>query len=214
MTLPAYKNPRRPIAERVDDLLGRMTDEEKVGQILQIAGQHPDILRRVEEWHLGSVLSILGPDTVAAQQTALRSRLGIPLLFGIDAIHGHSMEFGATIFPSALALACSWDEKLIERTARLTAREMQYTGVHWTFNPVFCLPRDLRWGRVNETFGEDPLLIGRFGVAMVRGYQGRDLAARDAIAACAKHFAGYGDTLGGRDASEACLLYTSPSPRD
>jgi beta-glucosidase len=100
-------------------------------------------------------------------------------------------------------MACSWNEELIARTARVTAVEMQHTGVHWTFSPVFCLPRDLRWGRVNETFGEDPLLIGRFGAAMVRGYQGKDLSAPDAIAACAKHYAGYGETVGGRDASEA-----------
>jgi beta-glucosidase len=202
-SLLLYKNPRKPIADRIEDLLGRMTVEEKIGQMTQIAGTNPAIIRLIETCHLGSVLSILGEPTAEAQQAALRSRLGIPILFGIDAIHGHSMQYGATIFPSALALACSWNESLIEKTARVTAVEMQYTGVHWTFSPVFCLPRDLRWGRVNETFGEDPLLIGRFGAAMVRGYQGPDLGARDSIAACAKHFAGYGDTAGGRDASEA-----------
>lgn len=180
-----------------------MTVEEKIGQMTQIAGTHPDIIRLIERCHLGSVLSILGEQTREVQAIALESRLGIPLLLGIDAIHGHSMHYGATIFPSALALSCSWNEALIEKTGRVTAEEMMHTGVHWTFNPVFCLPRDLRWGRVNETFGEDPFLIGRFGSALVRGYQGPDLAARDSIAACAKHYAGYGDTTGGRDASEA-----------
>ncbi len=198
-----YQNARLAVGKRVEDLLGRMTVAEKVGQMTQLAGTNPAIIQLIETCHLGSVLSILGEQTVEAQKAALKSRLGIPLLLGIDAIHGHSMQYGATIFPSALALSCSWHEALIEETARVTAREMQYTGVHWTFSPVFCLPRDLRWGRVNETFGEDPLLIGRFGSAMVRGYQGLDLAARDSIAACAKHYAGYGDTIGGRDASEA-----------
>ncbi len=200
---PLYKNARRPIPERVDDLLGRMTVEEKIGQMTQAAGTDKDILRLVADFHLGSVLSIVGRNTADVQNVALRSRLGIPVLFGIDAIHGHSMHYGATMFPSALAMACSWNEDLIEQTARVTALEMQYTGVHWTFSPVFCLPRDLRWGRVNETFGEDPLLIGRFGAAMVRGYQGKDLSDPGSVAACAKHYAGYGDTLGGRDASEA-----------
>jgi beta-glucosidase len=198
-----YRDARLSPGERVEDLLSRMTVEEKVGQMTQLAGTHPDIVRLVKDCHLGSVLSILGEQTVEVQQVALASRLGIPVLFGIDAIHGHSMEYGATIFPSALALSCSWNEALIGKTARVTALEMMHTGVHWTFSPVFCLPRDLRWGRVNETFGEDPLLIGRFGAAMVQGYQGSDPAAPESIAACAKHFAGYGDTLGGRDASEA-----------
>ncbi len=199
---PAYKNPALPVAERVEDLLGRMTVEEKVGQMLQFDGRDPNIVRLVAEKHLGSILCVLDEDTVAAQRAAVATRLGIPLLIGIDAIHGHSMEYGATMFPSGLGMACTWNEELIEKTARVTAVEMQYTGAQWTFNPVFCLPRDLRWGRVNETFGEDPHLIGRFGVAMIRGYQGKNLADHDAVAACAKHFAGYGDTLGGRDASE------------
>ena len=121
-SIPVYRNPRRPIPERVDDLIDRMTVEEKVGQMTQVSGTHPDILRLVEDCHLGSVLCILGPDTVAAQRVALRSRLGIPVLFGIDAIHGHSMEHGATMFPSALGLSCTWNEALIGETARITAR--------------------------------------------------------------------------------------------
>jgi len=200
---PLYRDPRRPIAERIEDLLGRMTPEEKVGQTLQLFGKIPDIADWVRDRHLGSVLGLLREDTIALQETALASRLGIPLLFGIDAIHGHSFDAGATIFPSQLGMSCSWDEGLIEEAARVTAIEASCTGVHWTFSPVFCLPRDLRWGRVNETFGEDPMLIGRFGAAMVRGYQGRDLRSPQSIAACAKHYAGYGDTAGGRDAAEA-----------
>lgn len=199
---PAYKDSKLPVSKRVEDLLARMTVEEKVGQMMQADGRDPNLVRAVKERHLGSILCVLDSETADAQRAALETRLGIPLLVGIDAIHGHSMEYGATMFPSALAMACSWNEALIEKSARVTAVEMQYTGAQWTFNPVFCLPRDLRWGRVNETFGEDPYLIGRFGVAMIRGYQGKDLSAHDSVAACAKHFAGYGDTLGGRDASE------------
>lgn len=198
-----YRNPRLPVEKRVDDLLGCMTLEEKVGQLVQIDGRHPDILRLVRDMHLGSILCTLDEQVVGPQQAALASRLGIPLLTGIDAIHGHSSEFGATIFPTQLGLACAWDEELCRRVARATAVEMAHTGVHWNFSPLFCLPRDLRWGRTGESFGEDPLLIGRLGAAMVRGYQGDDLSRPDAIAACAKHYAGYGESEGGRDASES-----------
>ena len=102
-------------------------------------------------------------------------------------------------------MACSWDPSLIEEAARVTAREMRATGLSWTFSPVLCLARDLRWGRVDETFGEDPHLIGEFASAMIRGYQGRGLGDPDAVLATAKHYAGYSETLGGRDASEADL---------
>jgi len=203
MATPLYKNPKKPIAARVEDLLGRMTLEEKVGQMLQLPG-FSDLSNQVREKHLGSILCVVDEDTEKYQKIALNeTRLGIPLIFGIDAIHGHSMGYNTTMFPSQLALACSWNEDLMHDVARATAVEMAYTGCHWTFSPVFCLPRDLRWGRVDETFGEDPLLIGRFGAAMVRGYQGDKLSDETSVAACAKHYAGYGDTVGGREASES-----------
>lgn len=200
-----YQDPSQPITARVEDLLSRMTTQEKVGQLLQINGQPQscDALHLYAELQPGSILCLVGSQVELLQKAALASRLGIPLLFGIDAIHGHSMWPGATMFPSQLGQACAWDAELCRRSARATAVEMSATGVPWTFSPVFCLPRDLRWGRVNETFGEDPLLIAELGAAMVRGYQGDDLSRKDAVAACAKHFVGYGDTLGGRDASEA-----------
>jgi beta-glucosidase len=100
-------------------------------------------------------------------------------------------------------MAATWDPRLVERVARATAVEVAATGIHWTFSPVLCISRDLRWGRVDETFGEDPYLIGELGAAMVRGYQGTGLADPTAILACAKHFAGYSETQGGRDATEA-----------
>ncbi|MFN3867378.1 MAG: glycoside hydrolase family 3 N-terminal domain-containing protein, partial [Demequina sp.] len=125
------------------------------------------------------------------------------LLVGEDCIHGHSFWEGAEIYPTQLGLAASWDRDLLTRVARATAVEVAATGVHWTFSPVLCIARDLRWGRVSETFGEDPFLLGELASAMVAGYQGDGLADPTAILATAKHFAGYSETQGGRDASEA-----------
>ena len=138
-------------------------------------------------------------------ELARRTRLGIPLLTADDGIHGHSFWPGATIFPTQLAMACTWDPSLLHRVARAAATEIAATGIHGTFSPVLCITRDLRWGRINETFGEDPFLIGELGAAMVRGYQGEGLSDPTAVLAYAKHFAGYSETLGGRDASEADL---------
>ncbi len=200
-----YRDPSLSVDQRVADLLARMTTEEKVGQMLQINGQANagDQVALAAKLGAGSVLCVVGADTVPHQRAALASRLGIPVLFGIDAIHGHSMWHGATMYPTQLGLACAWDADLAQRVARATAVEMAYTGVSWTFAPVFCLPRDLRWGRVNETCGEDPVLVGILGAAMVRGFQGDDLKDRTSVAACAKHYLGYGDSMGGRDASES-----------
>ncbi len=153
--------------------------------------------------HAGSVLHASPERLPQAMALAARSRLGIPLLVVEDCIHGHSFWPGATIFPTQLAMAASWDPELIERTARITAIEASSTGVHWVLSPVLCITRDLRWGRVNETFGEDPFLISELGAAMIRGYQGSGLEDPTAVLACAKHFAGYSETQGGRDASEA-----------
>lgn len=197
-----YQDPKQSVEERVEDLLARMTLEEKVGQMTQLDGR-VEPLRAIDEKHPGSFLQILGEDTVGPQRHAQASRLGIPLLFGVDAIHGHSFWPGATIFPTQLGLACSWDADLMEEVGRVTALEMSYTGLHWTFAPVLCMARDLRWGRVNETFGEDPHLIGRFAAALIRGLQGSGLSDRRSVLACAKHYAGYSETIGGRDASEA-----------
>lgn len=198
-----YRNPRLSIEERITDLLGRMTLEEKVGQMCQLP-VFSDLRTAVVEQGLGSILCGVDEDVDRLQHLAVEeTRLGIPLLVGIDAIHGHSMAYNATIFPTQLAMSCAWDEALCEAVARATAKEMAYTGCQWTFSPVFCAARDLRWGRVNETFGEDQFLIGRMGAAMIRGYQGASLSDPESVAACAKHFAGYGETAGGREASES-----------
>jgi beta-glucosidase len=199
---PAYRNPSLSVEERVADLLGRMTLEEKVGQIIMWDAR-PDDLSFINSRQPGSILHILGEKLDRAMDLAAQNRLGIPLLVGEDAIHGHSFWKGATIFPTQLALACSWNPDLLQQVGRVTAVEAIPTGIHWTFSPVLCLTRDLRWGRTGETFGEDPYLIGELGAAMIRGYQGKGLNDPQAILATAKHYAGYSETQGGRDASEA-----------
>jgi beta-glucosidase len=200
-TLP-YQDPLLSVDVRVEDLLGRMTLPEKVGQMLQLNAQG-DLDDIVSTQLAGSILHASPEAMVRAIDLAAGTRLGIPLLTADDAIHGHSFWPGATIFPTQLAMASSWDAELVERMARATAVEVSATGLHWTFSPVLCIARDLRWGRVGETFGEDPFLIGELGAAMVRGYQGDGLDDPTAVLACAKHFAGYSETQGGRDASES-----------
>ncbi|MFO7584360.1 MAG: glycoside hydrolase family 3 N-terminal domain-containing protein [Anaerolineales bacterium] len=200
---PAYRNPSLSVEARVADLLGRMTLEEKVGQLIMWNGQLD--LSFIKTRHPGSILHIWGEKLAHAMDLAAQTRLGIPLLVGEDAIHGHSFWKGATIFPTQLALACSWNPALLEQVARVTAEEVVPTGIHWTFSPVLCLTRDLRWGRTGETFGEDPYLIGELAAAMIRGYQGQGLDDPQGILATAKHYAGYSETQGGRDASEADL---------
>ena len=199
---PAYRNPTLSVEDRVADLLGRMTLEEKVGQLLMVDARSAD-LSFINTRQPGSILHILGEKVGRAMDLAAQNRLGIPLLVGEDAIHGHSFWPGATIFPTQLAMACSWNPALLEQVGRVTAAEVVPTGIHWTFSPVLCLTRDLRWGRVDETFGEDPYLIGEFGAALIRGYQGSGLDDPTGILATAKHYAGYSETQGGRDASEA-----------
>lgn len=200
----AYLDPSRPVGERVADLLARMTLAEKVGQMLQLDAQE-GVEHAVERLHAGSLLHASPEDVLHAHALTDRSRLRIPLLVAEDCIHGHSFWAGATIFPTQLAMAATWDPTLVERMARATAVEVAATGIHWTFSPVLCIARDLRWGRVGETFGEDPYLIGELGAAMVRGYQGDGFADPTSVLATAKHFAGYSETQGGRDASEADL---------
>jgi beta-glucosidase len=197
-----YKNPALPVEARVNDLLKRMTLAEKVGQLLQLDGQKV-ALELIEKYHVGSMLHINGRDADAALKASRNTRLGIPVLLADDGIHGHSFWAGATIFPTQLAMACSWDTDLLEKVARVTALEMRATGLKWTFSPVLCLARDLRWGRIGETFGEDPGLIGDLALAMIKGYQGKGLNDPDGVLATAKHYAGYSETVGGRDASEA-----------
>jgi beta-glucosidase len=179
-----------------------MTLEEKVGQLIMWDARSED-LSFINTRQPGSLLHILGAKIDRAMDLAAQNRLGIPLLVGEDGIHGHSFWPGATIFPTQLAMAASWNPELLEQVGRVTAEEMAPTGIHWTFSPVLGVARDLRWGRVGETFGEDTYLNGELGAALIRGYQGEGLDDPTAVLATAKHFAGYSETQGGRDASEA-----------
>jgi len=197
-----YRNPELSPGQRTLDLMARMTLPEKAGQLLMLNGQD-GFREQIPQMEPGSLLHLLPPESDQAIELALQTRLGIPLLIAEDCIHGHSFWKGATIFPTQLALACSWNPDLLERLAATTAREVALTGIHWTFSPVLCLTRDLRWGRVGETFGEDPFLIGSLACAMIRGYQGKGPDDPEGILATAKHYAGYSETQGGRDASEA-----------
>jgi beta-glucosidase len=200
----AYRNPALNVEERVADLLARMTLEEKVGQLMLWDARGED-LSFINTRQPGSILHILGAKISQAMDLAAQNRLAIPLLVGEDGIHGHSFWKGSTIFPTQLALAASWNPDMLEQVGRVTAEEMTPTGIHWTFSPVLCLARDLRWGRTGETFGEDPYLIGELGAALIRGYQGQGLDDPTAVLATAKHYAGYSETQGGRDSSEADL---------
>ena len=206
-----YRNPELPTEERIADLLGRMTLEEKVGQMMQLDARSGDLDDLIVNKHVGSILHTSPSDLPKAVETVnAKTRLGIPLVIGDDCIHGYFWP-GATIFPEQLGMATTWDSEKVQAAGRATAEEVSTTGVHWTFSPVLCIARDTRWGRVGETFGEDPYLIGEMASSIVKGYQGGAKAgeplAKDAILACAKHFAGYSETQGGRDASEADLSH-------
>jgi beta-glucosidase len=188
------------VEQRIDALLARMTLEEKLGQMSQstsmkipLSDQIRDEIRR-GRW--GSFLNAGGPaERVEAQRIAVKeSRLGIPLIFGRDVIHGYR-----TIFPIPLGQSASWDPELIERAARIAAEEASTEGIKWAFAPMIDITRDPRWGRVAEGFGEDPYLASALARAMVRGFQTERLDAPDAVAACAKHFVGYGAAEGGRE---------------
>lgn len=196
-------------SERVEALLVQMTIEEKIAQMVQIpyaqTGREESL--RWAKLGAGSFLHVLGDNAREIQQAALHTRLGIPVLFGIDAVRGHALNDHATIFPTQLACACSWDREIVREMGRVTAREVATDGLHWTFSPLLCLSRDPRWGRVNETFGEDPYLTGELAAALIEGYQGDDLASPESIAACAKHFIAYGEATGARDANDSSVTY-------
>ena len=179
---------------------------------MQLDARSGDLDDLIVNKHVGSILHTSPSDLPKAVETVnTKTRLGIPLVIGDDCIHGYSFWPGATIFPEQLGMATTWDSEKVQAAGRATAEEVSTTGVHWTFSPVLCIARDTRWGRVGETFGEDPYLIGEMASSIVKGYQGGAKAgeplAKDAILACAKHFAGYSETQGGRDASEADLSH-------
>ena len=197
-------------------LLARMTLEEKIGQMTQAEQSALKEPGDIAKYALGSLLSGGSSDPKSGnrladwtdlyddlQTRAMRSRLGVPILFGIDAVHGHSNVLDAVIFPHNIGLGCTRNAALVERASRITAVEVRATGIQWTFAPCVAVPRDERWGRTYEGFGESPDLARTLGEAAVRGLQGPDLAAPLSVLACAKHFAGDGGTLFGTGAPKA-----------
>lgn len=207
-TKDPYEDSAAPVEKRIDDLLARMTLEEKLGQLAQYAGAWSNNGPRVTEGgeadiragRAGSFLNVYGAQfTREMQRLAVEgSRLGIPLLFAHDVIHGFR-----TTFPVPLAEAASWNPAEVEHAARVAAVEASAHGLHWTFAPMVDIARDPRWGRIVEGSGEDPYLGARMAAARVRGFQGTRLGAPDTILACAKHFAAYGAAEGGRDYNTA-----------
>jgi len=188
----------------IDDLMGKMTLDEKLGQlnlpasgdIITGAGSNNNIAEKIKEGKVGGLFNIKSAEKIrAVQQIAVeQSRLKIPLIFGMDVIHGYQ-----TVFPIPLGMSCSWDMALIEKSARIAAQEASADGICWTFSPMVDIARDPRWGRVSEGSGEDTYLGSQIAKAMVQGYQGDDLSKNNTILACVKHFALYGAAEAGRD---------------
>lgn len=183
------------IDHKVEELLAKMTLEEKIGQMNQVSGGY-QFSGEIAKGNVGSILNIVDPVEInAVQRVAVEeSRLGIPLLVSRDVIHGFR-----TIFPIPIGLAATFDPALVEQGARVAAVEATASGVRWTFSPMLDIARDPRWGRIAEGSGEDPYLDTQMGVAMVKGYQGEDFTDPTSMAACIKHFVGYGAAEGGRD---------------
>ena len=188
----------------VNNLMAKMTIDEKIGQLNlvtpggAVTGSvvSADVDNKIRKGQVGGIFGITGPDKIRqAQDIAVKnSRLHIPLIFGLDVIHGHR-----TIFPIPLGLSCSWDTAMIRQSATLAAKEATADGLNWVYSPMVDIARDPRWGRIAEGSGEDPFLGSQIAKAMVRGYQGSDLSKNNTVMACVKHFALYGASEGGRD---------------
>jgi len=211
---PIKKESKRSpsLDKKVDELLSQMTLDEKIGQMTQVdidalKGHYDDI----EKYSLGSILCGGGSeiDDISAkgwadyydmlQSHALKSRLKIPMIYGVDAVHGHNNVTGAVIFPHNVGLGATRNAKLIEQAARVTAEEVAATGMDWAFAPCLAVARNEHWGRTYESFGEDPELAKSLGTAHVKGLQGKKLSDKTSILACAKHFLGDGGTTNGKD---------------
>ena len=204
-----YEDPSLPVATRVNDLLGRMSLDEKIGQMTQ-AERLSVTNAQITQFRLGSLLSGGGsapsPNTATSwanmydgfQNAALATPLSIPLIYGADAVHGHNNVVGATIFPHNIGLGATRDPALVQNIGRATAEEVSGTGIDWDFAPCLCVARNDRWGRTYESFGETPDLVSAMAT-IVTGLQGASLSAAGSVMATAKHFIGDGGTTGGVD---------------
>ena len=226
---PIYLDPSKSVEARVADLMSRMTLEDKVYQMNQFVGlEHMkkgnpendkenndaqgfyktlsinDVTKMCEEGKIGSFLHVLtAKEANYLQELALKSPLKIPVLIGIDAIHGNALVSGTTVYPSPIGLASTWNDDFLYSVGKQTAKEMRATGSHWTFTPNIDVLRDPRWGRVGETFGEDPFMVGNMGAAMIRGFQQDDFTGTQKVIACAKHMIGGGESINGLNAAPA-----------
>ena len=226
---PKYLNPMLSIDKRVDDLMQRMTLEDKVSQMNQFVGlEHMrsgnpnddkanndaqgfykdlsinDVTKLTIEGKIGSFLHVLtAKEANYLQELALKSPLKIPLLIGIDAIHGNALVSGTTVYPSPIGLASTWDDSFLYSVGKQTAKEMRATGSHWAFTPNIDILRDPRWGRVGETLGEDPFMVGNMGASMINGFQQDDFTGTQKVIACAKHLIGGGESINGLNAAPA-----------
>ena len=226
---PIYLDPSKSVEARVADLMSRMTLEDKVYQMNQFVGlEHMkkgnpnddkenndaqgfyktlsvnDISKMCEEGKIGSFLHVLtAKEANYLQELALKSPLKIPVLIGIDAIHGNALVSGTTVYPSPIGLTSTWNDDFLYTVGKQTAKEMRATGSHWTFTPNIDVLRDPRWGRVGETFGEDPFMVGNMGASMIRGFQQDDFTGTQKVIACAKHMIGGGESINGLNAAPA-----------
>jgi beta-glucosidase len=215
-SVPAGQRALLAYEKEIDALIAQMTLDEKVGQMTQPDQMFLAAPTDVATYHLGSLLS--GGDSDPKKSNSFadwremvdgyhaqtpKSRLKIPLLYGVDAVHGHNNVVGAVVFPHNVGLGATRNAKLVEEISRITAQEVRATGANWTFAPCVTVPRDERWGRSYEGFGEDPALAKELGAAAVRGFQGADLQGPTRVAACAKHYVGDGGTTWGTGSKDA-----------
>lgn len=227
---PLYLDANQPVELRLNDLMSRMTLEEKVYQMNQFVGlDHmrqaeknlteeelhsndaqgfykglfsDDVAQMTKEGKIGSFLHVLTTEEAnLLQELALESRLKIPILIGIDAIHGNALVSGTTVYPSPITLASTWTDSYLYDVGKQSAKEMRATGSHWAFTPNIDVLRDPRWGRVGETFGEDPFMVGNMGAAMINGFQQGDFSGPEKVIACAKHMIAGGEPINGLNAS-------------
>ena len=227
---PLYLDASQPVELRLKDLMGRMTLEEKVYQMNQFVGlDHmrqaeknlteeelhsndaqgfykglfsDDVAQMTKEGKIGSFLHVLTTEEAnLLQQLALQSPLKIPILIGIDAIHGNALVSGTTVYPSPITLASTWSDSFLYDVGKQSAKEMRATGSHWAFTPNIDVLRDPRWGRVGETFGEDPFMVGNMGAAMINGFQQGDFSGPEKVIACAKHMIAGGEPVNGLNAA-------------
>lgn len=225
---PLYKNSAMPLEERVADLLSHMTLEEKIGQMALVEKNSIQELSDISTYGLGGLLSGFGgrPDDNTPQgwknmvntfvSESRSSRLGIPALYGVDAIHGHTNVPGATVFPHFIGVGASGNEALVQQVAAATAQELLATGVNWSYSPTYDMPQDIRWGRVYETFSDDPVLVSRLGSAYIRGLQETSSGATSTISILAtpKHYIGAGGMAWNSSSNENFTIDQGTTPAD